>query len=460
MSPQKTSRVRYFILALVCLITVINYADRSTLSITGSAISKEMGLTPIQMGYIFSAFGWAYVIGQLPGGWLLDRFGSKMVYGCSILLWSLATFVQGFTSSLSVAALVIALFVLRFILGLVEAPAFPANGRIVASWFPTAERGRATALYQSCQYVAVVLFAPLMGWITHTFAWNYVFFLMGSIGIGLAFLWFSKMSAPRQHPHVSPAELEHMIQGGALVDMDERREDETIDKTSTWSLIKQLLGSRMLIGIYIGQYCITALSYFFITWFPMYLVQGRGMNIMDVGFVATLPAICGFLGGITGGTCSDLLLKRGVSLTWARKTPYIIGMVLATSLIFCNFTDSIVMVIAIMALAFFGKGLAAVGWATIGDTSPKELIGLSGGLCNGLGNIAGIVTPIVIGYILAYTGSFNGALYFVGFHSLLAAFTYLFIVGDIRRITLKQRAMEPQSLPEESLSPKHASPLA
>jgi sugar phosphate permease len=252
---------------------------------------------------------------------------------------------------------------------------------------------------------------------------------------------------PKEHPRINAAEFKHMQDGGALVDMDETRRTgrDAAGKATqgpAWSYLRDLLTNRMLVGVYIGQYCITALTYFVITWFPIYLIKGRGMSILQVGFVAALPAICGFTGGILGGALSDVLLKRGHSVTVARKTPFVIGMLLSTMLVVCNFLDAHWAVIAVMALAFFGKGLAAIGWAVIADASPKEAIGLTGGVFNGLGNIAGIVTPIVIGYILHVTGSFNGALYFVGAHSLLAMFSYLFIVGEIRRVTLRTPAAE------------------
>jgi ACS family glucarate transporter-like MFS transporter len=201
----------------------------------------------------------------------------------------------------------------------------------------------------------------------------------------------------------------------------------------------QLLRTRMLIGVYIGQYCITTITYFFLTWFPLYLVQQRGMSILTAGFAASLPAICGFFGGILGGLFSDRLLKRGFSLTVARKVPIVTGMLLSTSMILCNNVDSGALVVGIMALAFFGKGVGSLGWAVVSDTSPKQIAGLSGGLFNTFGNVAAITTPIVIGYIVQWTNSFNGALVFVAANALMAIVAYLFIVGEIRRVELAAR---------------------
>jgi ACS family glucarate transporter-like MFS transporter len=195
----------------------------------------------------------------------------------------------------------------------------------------------------------------------------------------------------------------------------------------------------MLVGVYLGQFCITTLTYFFIQWFPGYL-ENRGMSILKVGLVAGLPALCGCVGGILGGRFSDSLLKRGCSLSFARKLPIVLGMLLSCSMIVCNYTPggADVSVVAIMCLAFFGKGFGALGWTVVSDTSPKEITGLSGGLFNTFGNTSAITTAIVIGYLVKGTGGFDAALVFVGANALGAIFCYLFVVGEIKRLELKQ----------------------
>jgi len=424
---------------MIFVVTAVNYADRATLSIAGSEVSKELGLSKVAMGYAFSAFGWAYVIGQIPGGWLLDRFGSKPVYVCSIVAWSICTFLQGFIGGFAGATAVVMLFALRFLLGLAEAPSFPGNARIVAAWFPTAERGTASAIFNSAQYFATAMFAPLTGWITYRFGWPYVFFVMGAIGGVIAIAWVFTIYAPREHPRISPDELAHIERGGGLVDMDREARARLGTAAPQRSYLSQLLGNRMLLGVYIGQYCITTITYFFLTWFPVYLVEQRGMSILKAGLAASLPAICGFLGGVLGGFLSDRLLKAGYSLTAARKIPIVSGMLLSTSMVLCNYVDAGSVVVALMALAFFGKGIGSLGWAVVADTSPKQIAGLSGGLFNTFGNAAAITTPIVIGYIVQWTHSFNGALVFVAANAMVAIASYLFLVGRIERVELDDR---------------------
>ena len=436
-AEAKRSRVRLLIVTMLFLVTTVNYADRATLSIAGPAISKELHLDPVALGYVFSAFGWSYVIAQVPGGWLLDRFGSRWVYAFSIVIWSLFTMMQGWVGFFGAGSAVFMLFALRFLVGLAEAPSFPANARIVAAWFPGNERGTASAFFNSGQYFATVLFAPLMGWIAHEFGWRSVFFVMGALGIVMGLVWIKTIHGPKDHPGINEAEFDYIKDGGALVDMDAAGEKPTAVSGPGWDHIRQLLGNRMMLGVYIGQYCINTLTYFFLTWFPVYLVKERGLSILQAGFVATLPALCGFIGGVLGGVISDAILRKTNSLTLARKIPIVGGMLLSMSIIACNYVDGQALVVGFMALAFFGKGIGALGWAVVSDTSPKEAGGVSGGLFNTFGNLSSITTPIVIGYILAATGSFNGALVFVGLNALVAAVAYLFIVGKIERVQLR-----------------------
>jgi ACS family glucarate transporter-like MFS transporter len=193
---------------------------------------------------------------------------------------------------------------------------------------------------------------------------------MGLVGLIVSMIWLTVVYAPNQHPRIGAPELDYIERGGALVNMDlpkgqERAQDDDQNRPFEWRYLKQLVSDRMMLGIYLGQYCINALTYFFITWFPVYLVQQRGMSILNAGIVASIPAICGFAGGVLGGIWSDFMLKRGFSLTASRKTPIVAGMLLSTSMVVCNYVDAQWIVVAVMALAFFGKGVGALGWAVV-----------------------------------------------------------------------------------------------
>lgn len=452
--------LRYWILAMLFVVTTVNYADRSTISVAGDAMQKDLGISSGELGVLFSAFSWSYLVAQLPGGWLLDRFGSKRIYGGAILLWSVFTMLQGAIGFFAGAAVVL-LFVLRFAVGLAEAPSFPGNSRIVAAWFPTRERGTAAAFFNSAQYFATVVFSPVMGWLVVSLGWQHVFTVIGGIGVVLALLWTKVIHPPRSHPRMSKAELDHIEAGGALVDMDQKPaapaaaepgdspagdpHDGTADPRSAAANlrhVKRMLANRTMLGVFIGQYFINTITWFFLTWFPVYLVQERGMSILEAGVVASLPALCGFAGGVLGGFVSDWLNRRGMSLTAARKTPIVVGLLLSTSILVCNYVSASWLVVGFMALSFFGKGLGALGWAVMADISPKQTAGLAGGVFNAFGAVAGIVTPIVIGYLIDATGSFDLALVFVGACAALAVVSYLFIVRDIKRLTLSDLAPE------------------
>jgi ACS family glucarate transporter-like MFS transporter len=416
------THVRYLIITILFVVSCFSYGDRVALSIAGTAMVKDILLDPVKMGYLFSGFSWAYVLGQLPSGALLDRFGSKMVYGIGIVVWSVCALLTGFGTAFAT------IFVLRLIAGFAQAPVFPGNGRIVASWFPANERGRASAIFNSSQYFALMIFGPILGWIAHSAGWRSCFWFMGGLGFVLAAIWVKNIYDVQSHPRIGPAEVAYIEQGGGLVQVKA--------SVLTWAAVKQLLSHRMLVGIYLGQYCITTLTWFFLTWFPVYLAQARHLSIMKVGFAAALPALCGGTGGILGGVVSDRLLRAGYSLSFARKAPIMAGMLLSVTMIGCNYAPAQAVMLLLMSLSFFGKGFGSLGWTVISDTSPKGMVGLNGALFNLIGNLAGITTPIIIGYLVKKTGSFDDVLIFVGATALCAIVSYGPIVGQIKRLDI------------------------
>ncbi|MBG7621109.1 MFS transporter [Herbaspirillum sp. AP02] len=425
-STDKRTKVRYLILAMIFIVTVFNYVDRATLSIAAPAMRKDLGFDAVTMGIAFSAFGWAYTIMQIPGGILLDRIGSRVLYGLSLIIWSIFTFLQGYVDLFSSAFLV--LFTLRFLMGIAEAPAFPANNRLTVMWFPKHERGLATAVFQSAQYFALAAFTPIMTWTLSTWGWHHIFFVTGAAGIGLGVIWFAVVQEPKKHKLTNQAEIAYIEQGGGMPTIGD------VKTPFSWANIKSISANRMMVGIYLGQFCLTSITWFFLTWFPTYLMEAKGMSILKVGLVAAIPPLAGFIGGMVGGIWSDWMIRRGYSLTAARKTPIIIGLFASCSIIVANYVSSVPIVIAVMSLAFFAKGVGNLGWCIVGDVSPKESMGIAGGMFNLFGNLASIVTPIAIGYFVKTTGSFDAALTYVGVVAAIGACSYLFIVGKLERL--------------------------
>ena len=187
---EKETHIRYLIITMLFIASCFSYGDRIALSVGGVLMQKAMALSPAKMGLLFSGFGWAYVAGQLPSGGLLDRFGSKRVYGVSIVIWSLCALAIGFAGFAPAAWAFSIIFALRLLSGLAQSPVFPGNGRIVAAWFPTAERGRASSIFNASQYFSLFAFGGLFGWLTERYGWQSCFWFMGCAGFVLAFAWW------------------------------------------------------------------------------------------------------------------------------------------------------------------------------------------------------------------------------------------------------------------------------
>ncbi|SFU46463.1 MFS transporter [Alicyclobacillus macrosporangiidus] len=424
---QKRTNVRYVILTILFIVTAVNYIDRSIISLAVPTLKKELVIDSVLMGVILSGFSWAYVVMQIPGGWLLDRFGTRRVYGVGLLVWSVCTLLQGFATSFLV------LLILRVLLGLAEAPSFPGNSRLTTMWFPQQERGRAVMIYNSAQYFGLALFTPVMAWILTKFGWHSMFSVAGIAGIVLAVIWFIFVRDPQDHPRVNQAEIDHIVEGGGLANVQGQEK-------VTWAHVRFLLTNRQMIGIYIAQFALNTIVYFFLTWFPTYLVQTRHMSILKAGFMTSITYLAAFVGGIVGGYISDLLLKSGKSLGVARKTPIIIGFLLSSVIVLANFVNSTIAVVLIMATSVFAKGMAGLTWSLVGDMAPKKLIGFSGGLFNTAGNLAGIVIPLLVGYILNTTHSFNGVFIFIAVVVIVAALCYLFVVRPVERLEVPEES--------------------
>ena len=420
----RRTRARFGVLALLAVGTMINYLDRTVLGIAAPNLTRDLGISAAVMGFVFSAFSWTYAAAQIPGGVFLDRFGAKLTYFLSLTFWSLFTLLQGFATGLY------SLLFYRFGLGVSEAPCFPANSRIVGTWFPQHERARATGIYTVGEYVGLALFSPLLFWIMASWSWRMLFIVVGVAGIAFALVWWACYREPHDSRSVNQAELDYIAAGGGL-------EAKGAQKVPfSWQNVGMLLSFRQVWGAAIGQFAGNATLVFFLTWFPTYLATERHMGWVKVGFFAVMPFLAAACGVMAGGIVSDRLLSATGSANIARKLPIIAGLLLASSIITANYVDSDRAVIAILSVAFFGQGMVGLGWTLISDIAPKKLMGLTGGLFNFAANLAGIVTPLAIGFIVGATGSFVGALTFVGVIALIGALSYIFLLGDVRRIEI------------------------
>ena len=420
---MKPTHARFGVLALITFATMLNYVDRSVMGVAQPSLVAELAIGPEVMGLIFSAFSWTYALAQIPGGLVLDKLGARLTYGLSLGLWSLATMLHGLMSS------VVGLFSARLALGVAEAPCFPANSRILSTWFPQAERARANGVYSVGQYVGLGFMIPLLTYIVATFGWRALFFIFGGAGVVYAFVWYALYREPHESRRANQAELDHIAAGGGLA-------SQTGGFVLSWAAVRILLRQRQILGASIGQFCGNSTLVFFLTWFPSYLATERGMDWIRSGFAASLPYIAASVGVLVGGAVSDGIIRRTGSATLGRKLPIITGLLLTSTMVLANFTPSNALVIAIMSLAFFGQGMVNLGWTLIADVAPKQLMGLTGGVFNFCANLAGIVTPLVIGFVLGATGSFYGALAYIATLGLIGAAAYVFIVGEVKRVEL------------------------
>jgi len=431
LNEQRPTHKRYGILALIFFTVVINYLDRTNISIASVQMQGDLGLSDAQMGLIFSAFAWTYANLQIPGGLVVDKFAARILYPVMLVLWSVATLIQGLISSLG------GLIGCRMAIGVFEAPSYPCNNKIVTNWFPEKERAGAIGIYTAGQFMGMAFLAPILFWIQELTGWRGLLIISGVIGIVWAGVWYALYRDPKDHPTVNEAELKHIRDGGGLVDEQNDAEDSA-KEGMTFADFAEVFRYRKLWGIYLGQFCMGSLTMFFLTWFPKYLVEARGINLKESASTMSVAYMSGFAGVVLAGQVSDLMVRRGFSKEVARKLPVLIGMLLSVIIIATNYTDSTVWAAVFLSLAFFGNGLASITWVFISLMAPKKMVGLAGGAFNFIGGLSAIVTPLAIGFLVkreeGQVPDFSPALFYVGGLALLGFFSFLLVVGKVERV--------------------------
>ncbi|KGT87455.1 thiamine biosynthesis protein ThiF [Enterobacter cancerogenus] len=427
---MKPTRTRFSVLAMLFVVTAINYMDRANLSVAGSHIQGDLALSPTQLGLLFSMFTWFYAMSQIPVGYLLDRIGSRWLYGSAIVLWSVFTLLMGFASHhlfATATASFMMLLACRALVGIAEAPSFPSNTKIIATWFPDHERARATATYSSAQYIGLALLTPLLSLIVSKWGWEMSFYISGAAGIVFGIYWLIRYRDPQHSTQVNQGELEIIRQGGGY-----GSEVNGANTRVNWPEVRFILRQRTTWGLFIAQFAASSTLYFFLTWFIVYLEKGLHLSIDKAGIGAMFPYLMAMAGVLCGGTLSDLLLKRGRSRTFARKLPVMSGMLLTCSIALVNFfQDQPVIAIGILSIAFFANAFSNLGWVVCSDVIPRHLIGTIGGFLNIFGNLSGIASPIIIGIILQRTQNFQYAMWYIAAVALAGFLAYLLLVGKI-----------------------------
>jgi ACS family D-galactonate transporter-like MFS transporter len=421
---EKPTRARFLVMLMLFVSVVITFMDRSNLSITAPAMRTDLGIDTVHMGWILSAFGWTYAFCQIPAGWLVDRIAPRFFYPAILILWSIATVMLGVVGS------VISLICIRLLIGALEAPSYMINNMVVSSWFPDRERAGAIGFYTSGQFVGLAFLTPMLLLLQTHYGWRAVFYTTGVGGLVWGLIWLWAYRTPRESKRANAAEIAQIEAGGALTELGSTHKEK---RKLTWGDFTTVFKYRKLWGVYVGQFAVTSCQWFFLTWFPTYLVEFRHLSFVKTGLYASVPFLAAFVGVLLSGFVSDRILRGGYSLSVARKTPIICGLLLSSSIIGANYVEAPELVIAFMALAFFGNGLASIGWSLISSVAPRRLIGLTGGTFNFISNLSGITTPLVIGY-LAQGGNFAPGLTYIATVAVIGALSYILIIGKVERV--------------------------
>ncbi|MGF6241936.1 ACS family D-galactonate transporter-like MFS transporter [Paraburkholderia sp. GAS38] len=433
------SKVRWLVAGLMWSAIAINYIDRTVLSAAAPHLQSEFHLGAMEMGIVMSAFFWSYSLLQLPAGMLADRFGQKLVLGMAVFWWSLATAVTGLATGFK------SLVALRVMLGVGEAGSYPSNAGIATRWFPRKERATVAGIFDSGSKLGGAVALPLIAWLLATFDWKVTFAITGALGLVWCVVWVVAFrNSPADHRRVNAAELAYIRDGA-----EAPRRDNALAEVPWY----RLFGYRNIWAMCIGFFMINYNSYFFITWLPTYLVKARGMSMIEMGFMASLPLILSMVVEILAGWASDRVYASGrLSLTATRKLFLIVGLLMASSIGLAAFAASPLVAVALLCVAKSGTTVAASQvWALPGDVAPRNMVSRVAGIQNTVSNMGGVVGPVVTGAIVGATGSFVPALLFSSALIVIAMLNYLFLLGRVEPIQFNPIPMEARNRDERNV---------
>jgi len=413
---QKISRIQVVAVTLLVIAGLINYLDRSTLSIANKSISAEMHLSASQMGLLLSAFSLPYAFAQLPIGVMLDRFGARVMLGAGMLVWSLAQAGAGFVQSLNqfIAA--------RLLLGVGEGPQFPAGAKVFGDWFALHERGRPTGIFVASTTIAPALAPPILTVLMLSFGWRGMFLIMGGLGVAAALAWYA-LYRDRRDVKLEPEEVDY------LSGTDRSASEDSRMTFAEWG---GLFARRTTWGMLFGWMGVIYMVFLYLTWLPAYLQQERGLSIAQSGWVLVIPFIGGTFGQLSSGFVADWLLARGLKPVTSRKWPICIGLVGAAAFtVPAAFTPNLTLAIVDLTLAMYFVNLASGGgWALVSVSAPRRLVASLGSIQNFGGYFGGAFAPLITGIVVDRTGSFVNALLISAAVSLAGALIYFLVVKD------------------------------
>jgi len=380
--------VRYRIVGLIFLLALINHIDRANISIAAPVMMRELGWSEALFGVIFSAFLWGYTVVQLPGGYIADRYGGKMIpYLC--LGWSIATLLTPLGASAFWLMLV-----LRFLVGAFEAPIVPAMSITNAAWIPRHELARAQTIIPAALNAGIMLGYPLVTSVTAAFGWPAVFYLCGGIGIVWAFIWmWDGRGTPEEHPSVTVRELAY-IQAERVKPTSEHHE---------WSSV---LRSPRVWALAVSYTFWVYNMWLMASWLPSYLVKGRGFSVSEMGMLGAAITGAALVGTVGGGWLSDMLVRRGFGANAARKAfPLVCMLIGAPLMVIAVSVESPWLCVALLMGARLFNDSALAGYMSLPtEMSPRHL-GAIWGCMSTFGSLAGMVAAMLAGYQVTATGN-------------------------------------------------------
>src|SRR5277367_6358173 len=402
-------------LAMLVMAGVINYIDRATLAVANPLIREELGLSIADMGYLLSAFLWAYAFAQLPTGAMVDRLGPRILLTCGLGLWSLAQVLGGLVRGFG------EFFGARILLGIGEAPQFPTGARVVRDWFNPRDRGLATGVFNCASSLGTAIAVPLLTYLMLSFGWRTMFVIMGIAGLIVAASWFALYRNPGEIALTAP-ENAYRTQG----DPPGQRTKVTFGE---WKLLFRFKTTWVMIFCYFG--CIY-LTWIYTAWLPGYLEIERHMSVKYTGWAAAVPFACGVVGGVMGGVVVDFLVRRGVKPIESRKYPAAIALLgTAACTVAAAFVTSNALAIAFISAALFLVYLTSTcAWALSSVAAPTNCTASIGAMQNFGGYLGGALAPTVTGLIVQHTGSFVPALVVGALIGLASAASYFFVVDQ------------------------------
>jgi sugar phosphate permease len=385
----RPTRARYVVLALIVAAYVITYMDRVNISSAMPVIQRDLGLSAIAVGWIFSSFRWGYALFQIPGGWFGDKVGPRRALACIVCWWSL------FTSLTAVCWNATSLGLCRFLFGVGESGAFPIATRSLSRWMPPEERGFSQGLPHAASRLGAALTPPLVVLLMIRFGWRMPFFLFGLLGLTWAATWYwYYRDRPSDHRSVNAAEL-------AQIHQPESAPAGSV-RSVPWRMILRNRTVWMLAMMY---FCYGYSIDIYLDWFPKYLYDSRGVNLKQMGIYASLPFVAGAAGNLLGGWLSDLWAARTGNLKTARRVIAVIGFVIAAaSILPATFTSQTTTSVVFSCVSVFGLELTVgVSWAIPLDIG-GDFAGSIASIMNTFGNLGGAISPVLLGYLLGSYG--------------------------------------------------------